>query len=194
MFLHKDQIEISDVYGQANRQPFLMDTTDGLKWVVATEPWGQSYGIFKIFLVDAFSGRIDLLELDEEMTLTGPVRVVSYVRKNFPTIDWSTSQVIEPRPYTRDGVLYWMLSITPMDFAGVSYTVLVNSETNEVYGFQKDDELLAFLKGEETAREIPPESSGSSGSAYIEDKTRDAILQKIQDIENELALLRRMLG
>ncbi|GAG21429.1 unnamed protein product, partial [marine sediment metagenome] len=131
-FLHKDQIEISDVYGLANRQPFLMPTEQGLKWIIATEPYGESYGVFKIFLVDALTGKIDMLELDEDQTLTGPVRVISYVKKKFPRIDWSTTGIVEPRPFIINGKLYWMLSITPRDYAGIAYTVFVNSENNEV--------------------------------------------------------------
>ncbi len=191
VFLHKDQIEISDVYGQSNRQPFLMDTSEGLKWIVATEPYGESYGVFKIFLVDAFSGKIDLLELDEDQTLTGPVRVVSYVKKQFPMIDWATSRVVEPRPYIVDGNLFWMLSITPSDFAGVSYTVLVDAATNEVIPFQDDDKLNAYLLGEEPVIEDDEEGSQED---YIEDKTREIIIEKIDDIESELAELRKLLA
>lgn len=147
-FFHKDQIEISDVYGQANRQPFLMPTVDGLKWIIATEPWGESYGVFKIFLVDALTGKIELIEMNEDKTLTGPVRVISYVKKKFPIIDWATASVIEPRPYAIDGKLYWELSITPRDFAGISYTVFVNSLNNEVLAFENDKGVYAFVKGE----------------------------------------------
>jgi len=147
-FLHEDQIEISDVYGQQNRQPFLMPTVDGLKWIIATEPWGESYGVFKIFLVDALTGKIELIEMDEEETLTGPVRVISYVKKKFPIIDWATASVIEPRPYVIDGKLYWELSITPWDFAGISYTVFVNSANNKVFAFENDQGAHAFVKGE----------------------------------------------
>ncbi|NQV09048.1 hypothetical protein HQ529_04310 [Candidatus Woesearchaeota archaeon] len=151
-FLHEDQIEISDVYGQSNKQPFLMPTEDGLKWIIATEPWGESYGVFKIFLVDALTGKIEMIEMDEEKTLTGPVRVVSYVKKKFPIIDWATASVIEPRPYVIDGNLYWELSITPRDFAGISYTVFVNSMNNEVLAFEDDEGVYAFVTGEKVVQ------------------------------------------
>lgn len=146
-FLHKDQIQISDVYGQGNKQPFIMPTKEGLKWIIATEPYGLSYGVFKIFSVDAVTGKIDMLELNEDDTLTGPFKVVSYVKKKFPTIDWQSARIIEPRPYIIKGKLYWMLSITPNDFAGVSYTVLVDSTDNKVISFESDEEIASFIKG-----------------------------------------------
>jgi len=145
-FLHKDQIEISDVYGQENKQPFLMPTSSGLKWIIATEPYGESYGVFKIFLVDAHNGKIDMLELNEDQTLTGPVRVISYVKKKFPRIDWSTTRIVEPRPFVIDSKLYWMMSITPKDFAGITYTVFVNSENNEVIAFDNDKGVYNFIR------------------------------------------------
>ena len=181
---HKDQIEISDVYGQFNRQPFLMPTVEGLKWIIATEPYGKSYGIFKIFLVDALTGKIDLLELNEDETLTGPVKVISYVKKKFPRIDWSNARIVEPRPYVINGKLYWMLSITPIDFAGISYTVFVNSEDNEVIAFDNDRDVYDFVtKGIITEQIIEKE----------EEVTKEEnVKELIEDIENKLEELKKL--
>ena len=176
-FLHKDQIEISDVYGSANRQPFLLPTEDGLKWIIATEPYGESYGVFKIFLVDAITGKIDMLELDEDQTLTGPVRVISYVKKKFPRIDWSTTRIVEPRPFVVNNKLYWMLSITPNDFAGITYTVFVNSENNEVIAFDNDEGVYSFVK-QGIIKEITEDT---------EEKTKEELREeKISEIEKLL--------
>ncbi|MBU1205228.1 MAG: hypothetical protein KKE93_04950 [Nanoarchaeota archaeon] len=177
-FMHKDQIEISDVYGQENRQPFLMPTVDGLKWILATEPYGESYGVFKIFVVDAVTGQIDMLEMDEDKTLTGPVRVVSYVKKQFPRIDWTEARIIEPRPYVVNGKLYWMLSITPADFAGISYTVFVDSENNDVLSFETDNDVLNFVsKGIITAEDKITE---------IPTKDKEEIIREIEEKLEEL--------
>jgi hypothetical protein len=183
-FLHKDQIEITDVYGQGNQQPFLMPTADGLKWIVATEPYGESYGVFKIFLVDALTGRIDMMEMNEDQTLTGPVRVVSYVKKKFPRIDWSTSRIAEPRPYVVDGSLYWMLSITPMDFAGISYSVFVNSENNEVSATQSDSDTQKFISGEPIT--IDAEEAPSEDMSQIIDEIEQR-LAKLKELVEEAA-------
>ena len=179
-FLHKDQIEITDVYGQNNQQPFLMPTVDGMKWMVATEPYGRSYGVFKIFVVDALTGRIEMLELDEDSTLTGPVSIVSYVKKKFPTIDWGTARIIEPRPYIIHGELYWMLSITPYDFAGITYTVLANAGTNEIIGFVSDADVEAFVM-----RGVYTQSDQLSDNS-------PAIRRKISEIEEKLAELKSL--
>jgi len=184
-FMHKDQIEISDVYGQANRQPFLMPTSNGLKWIIATEPYGESYGVFKIFLVDALTGKIDMLELNEDQTLTGPVKVVSYVKKRFPNIDWSSSRIIEPRPFVIKGKLYWMLSITPNDYAGIAYTVFVNSENNEVIAFDNDVDVYDFVK-QGNAKKREAEHIKTS-------KTKEELRkEKIEEIENLLKELKNI--
>jgi len=181
-FLHEDQIEITDVYDQSNRQPFLMPTVDGLKWIIATEPYGESYGIFKIFLVDALSGKIDVLELNEDQTLTGPVRVVSYVKKKFPTIDWSTAKVVEPRPYVINGSLYWLLSITPSDFAGISYTLFINSFNNEVITFENDEDVYKFIEQGLGLEEEPKKES--------EEEKRDKLIREIEEKLEELKKLK----
>jgi hypothetical protein len=197
-FFHKDQIEIADVYGQANHQPFLMPTEQGLKWMIATEPYGKSYGVFKIFLVDALTGNIEVLHLEDEKTLTGPVRVVSYIMQKFPIIDWSSSRIVEPRPYVINKTLYWMLSITPNDYAGIAYTVFVNSETNEVYAFQKDEEIIEFIKGNtlitptdiilDNTTETPKitETTNKSEKELIDEKIIqiEDLLKEIKEITN----------
>lgn len=93
-------IQIQDV-ADGNRQPFLMATESGLNWFVSTEPYGESHGIFKIFLVDAVTGRIKVYELPESQTLTGPVRATDYVRRSNPIVDWSRFRLVEPLPFVR---------------------------------------------------------------------------------------------
>jgi hypothetical protein len=150
-FIHKDQISIQDVIredGPINRQPFLMNTQDGLKWFISTEPYGASSGIFKIFLVDAVSGRIDLLELSPESSLTGPVRVMDFARRANPQVDWSRFAMSEPLPFSKQGVLFWKLAVVPFDAAGITYQVFIDSRNNHVYQVETDEEIIAFIKGE----------------------------------------------
>ncbi len=185
-FIHEDQIEIADTYDRFNRQPFLMDTEEGLKWIVAVEPYGQSYGIFKIFFVDAVTGEMELYELGEESSLTGPVRAVDYVKQKFPTIDWYSATIVEPRPYVVDSVLYWMLSITPNDYAGVTYTVFLNSENNEMHAFQTLEEIEDFIRGG-----IVVDDDDDNETEEI---TNEIIIDKIEFIEDELEELKEMLS
>lgn len=194
-FIHEDQIELADLPGAGNQQPFLIDTEDGLKWIVATEPYGESYGVFKIFFVDAITGEVELFELNDDETLTGPVRVVSYVRSQFPTIDWSVTDVIEPRPFVKDGELFWLLSIVPVDAAGISQTVFVNAKTNEVVTFTELSEINDFIERgviveQETLKdafEDLVDTSGQDDSTKVTNDNRDEI------IEQKLAQIRSLL-
>ena len=141
---------------------------------VAVEPYGESFGVFKIFFVDAVTGKVDIYELDDTKTLTGPNRVISFARSQFPTIDWSTSLIIEPRPYIQNNELYWMLSIVPKDYAGISKTVFVNAATNKV-----------------TEEVIYGTSLTQSNTSSIDTQT---IEQRIAQVEQALAALKEALA
>jgi len=128
-----------------------------------------------------------MLELNEDQTLTGPVAVVSYVKKRFPNINWQTATVLEPRPYVVNNHLYWMLSITPSDFAGISYTVFVDSTNNNVIAMESDEEIMNFIeKGvlDVSDKKGPEETSGS-----IKEQTKN----KISEIEKQLEELKELL-
>lgn len=143
-YFHEDQIEIRDV-DSANRQPFLMDTTAGLKWFVSTEPYGESRGIFKIFLVDAQTGKIDRYDLDPKDTLTGPVKATDFVRRANPTVDWNRFKMVEPLPFITGSELYWKVVVIPGDAAGIAYQAFVNSRTNDVLSMETDAQIREFV-------------------------------------------------
>lgn len=152
LFIHRDQVKVTDVEageedgdGPRNRQPFLMATREGLKWFVSAEPYGQSRGVFKVFLVDAATGRVQVLHLPPDRTLTGPTRAIDYVRRANPLVDWSRFEIIEPLPFVRDGVLYWKVVVMPQDAAGIAYQAFVDAGTNRVWEVRSDQELARFL-------------------------------------------------
>ncbi|MFZ5435129.1 MAG: hypothetical protein ACOZCF_02145 [Bacillota bacterium] len=184
LFIHRDQIQIQDVKSpiQLNRQPFLVMTTEGPMWFVGTEPYGESHGIFKIFLVNAVNGEISLFELPEDDTLTGPVRAADYVRRANPIVDWSRFHLVEPLPLIRNGSLYWKLAVIPEDAAGIAYQAFVDSRTNEVYEARTGTEVAAFLMGK------PVESVPAVGSDAQEDVIEE-IMKRLREIED---LLRRL--
>ncbi|MDO8424455.1 MAG: hypothetical protein Q7S70_00765 [bacterium] len=157
MFRHEDQIEIPSVglpgagYRQ-NEMPFLLPTELGQKWFVAAVPWGAE-GIYRIFLIDAITGSIDLYVLPKDSALIGPNRARGYITRAYPYFDWDKFYVLEPRPIMRAETLYWMFTVTPTNFAGVTDTVLVNSRSNEVLSFgSSNKDLLRFLRGENTGK------------------------------------------
>ena len=178
LFIHEDQIQIQDVRGPAsevNRQPYLMDTAVGLKWFISAEPYGASHGIFKIFLVDAVTGEIGVYHLPSDETLTGPVRVVDYVRRSNPVVDWSRFNSVEPLPFIRNDTLFWKLTVIPNDAAGIAYQVFVDAATNHVLELGSQEEVMAFLHGELDA---------SEAAAAVDTPT--AIVKSIQEKLREI--------
>lgn len=194
-FFHDDQIEVTDVDGQFNKQPFLLNTNDGLKWVIATEPYGQSYGVFKIFFIDAVSGKTELYELNESQTLTGPVKVISYVRAQYPQIDWFTNVVVEPRPYFAHNRLFWMVSIVPHDFAGIFKTVLVDAATNQVLEYDGTDSYLQNLKETYVAPNIDENADAfNQSNAPVQKTVTITEREKQAEIDRKIQQIETLLG
>ena len=180
-FIHNDQIDIQDISYQ-NRQPFLMDTSDGLKWFISTEPYGESHGIFKIFLIDAVNGYMEKYELPLKETLTGPMKARDFVRKENPRVDWSKFKMVEPLPFITNNILYWKLAVIPDDAAGIAYQAFVNSKTNDVLKFNTDEEIQNFIK-----MGIKTESTSSVGNVTkTNDETIEQIKQKLKEIDDLL--------
>ena len=187
LFIHEDQIQIqdvSDVGPRVNRQPYLMDTSEGLKWFISAEPYGQSHGIFKIFVIDAKTGKIEIFELPEDQILTGPVKSADYVRRSNPIVDWNRFGSVEPLPFIRDQRLYWKLTVIPADSAGIAYQAFVDAHTNDVYEFVEEQDVQAFLKGEIELEEIETVAPTKEG---IVDQLREKF-REIEDLFEQLEL------
>lgn len=183
LFIHEDQIQIQDVRSsvQINRQPFLLLTGDGPVWFVGTEPYGESHGIFKIFIVDAVTGELFVHELPEADTLTGPVRAADYVHRANPVIDWSRFSLVEPLPIILNGTLYWKLAVIPSDGAGIAYQAFVDSRTNQVFEARSEAAITAFLAGQA----LP----GSWGEGTTDGGGQDELIREIREKLRELERL-----
>lgn len=144
-FHHEDEIEITDITNQGNQQPFLMKTQQGLKWIISVEPYGQAHGIYRIYLLDARTGEIEMKRYSGEEI--GPVKAGDYTRKNHPEVDWSQFQTIEPIPVTPNGELYWEVRVTPYDGSGISYIAFVDPLSGDVVECRTDAEVTAFIEG-----------------------------------------------
>ena len=185
LFIHEDQIKIQDVLGpRANRQPYLMSTEEGLKWFLSAEPFGASHGIFKIFLVDAVSGEIEMYELPTDRTLTGPVRAVDYVRRSNPVVDWSRFDSVEPLPFVRNGELMWKLVVIPDDAAGIAYQVFVDAATNDVIELRSEDDVRRFVAGLDVHLE-PRDPSGTASRGDLINLIRERLLE-LESLISEL--------
>jgi hypothetical protein len=179
--IHEDQIEIRDVV-EYNRQPYLMDTEEGLKWFISTEPQGESHGVFKIFLTDAITGEIEMYELPIEETLTGPLKATDFVRQENPTVDWTRFKIVEPLPFITKNILYWKVVVIPYDAAGIAYQAFVNSKTNDVVQAESDADIQLFIKTGETGVEIPE-------TVATKEDTIKNIQEKLKEIEDLIGTL-----
>ena len=173
LFIHEDQIQIQDVADvgpRVNRQPYLMDTEEGLKWFISAEPYGASHGIFKIFVIDAKTGEFELYELPEDDILTGPVKSVDYVRRSNPIVDWNRFDSVEPLPFVANQRLFWKLTVIPADSAGIAYQAFVDAHTNDVFEFTSEDDVASFVRGEMDLEEVETIAP-----------TRDVVIDEIRD-------------
>lgn len=160
-FFHEDELELANVPGHGNDQPFTVMTERGITYVLAAEPAGDSSGVYQIWTVDARSGEMERLKVSQQSAMLGPGRATTYVRQANPRIDWDRMDPIEPLPTVTDGSLYWKVPVVPTDSAGVSYTAFVNADTGTVTEVQTDDELRAFVAGADVGTE---RGNGSAGN------------------------------
>jgi|GEM_PF-6301910 len=155
------KIEIPVLPGKV-QIPYFLPMEDGSYQYLATvEPDGEAHSLMRVYFVNAQTGERLVYRYDvpnRPKNLQGPQKVISYV-KALPNYVWlegegsgetGTYRIVEPRPVTPQGQdhLFWMLSITPADYASVVATVFVDSATNVVHGpFKNREETFAFLQG-----------------------------------------------
>lgn len=153
-FLHENQLEVADVPGFDNDQPFMILTEDNPELFVATEPYGEASGLFEIWTIDAVSGQYEVFRLDRDKGLIGANRAVNFVRQANSRVNWADKDSdtgfspIEPLPVIVDDKLYWQVRVVPLDSAGIAFTSFVDAETSNVYTAQNDRDIVNFLKGE----------------------------------------------
>lgn len=146
-FYHEDQFEIADVPGDRNSQPFLVLTQEGMKYVVAVEPFGNAQGIYQIWIVDARFGNVQRYRTSLQDAMLGPAKAAQYVRKEDRQTDWDRFTPSEPLPVVQNDTLFWNIRVQPNDSSGVAYTALVDAQSAEVTGFEDTESLRAFLRG-----------------------------------------------
>lgn len=201
-FTHRDQVEVPKIEGAENQMPYLIPTALGPQWFIACEPYGPAYGIFKAIYVDARTGQVRLMEFPVDSSLVGPNRAMSYARTAFPEFNWFTQGdkesygriiTLEPRPVIRSGRLYWMVSITSVDFAGVSRTLLIDASNDSKAGstryFLSPDELKLFLAGKFEGY-LPsgeaPRATSVSAPADISKLTNQQLIELLKSVAAEL--------
>ncbi|MEI6267034.1 MAG: hypothetical protein WCP14_04060 [bacterium] len=183
-FLHKNETEIVSLEG--DETIIHASTKEGFKQIVVAEPYGRSYGIYKIFIIDATTGAREIIEYNQSSQLTGPIAAADYIRKSFPTYNWNNFTLSEPRPMNIRGDLYWLLSVIPNDSAGIATTVLLDAKTNKVTEVKTEEELKLFITGQ------PVEVKTESTNANTKDSNTE-INTKIDQIINDLNSLKKSL-
>lgn len=181
-FLHKNQIETVSLPG--SEEILHASTTEGLKQMVVAEPYGSSYGIYKIFLFDATTGKREVIQYDQNSQLTGPVAAADYIKREFPTYSWDAFSLAEPRPIKVGGDLNWLLSIIPNDAAGIAKTVLFDAKTNKVVGVDTEAQFKAYLESGVIATgstAVPPTTS-TDNNAQIKSKI-DEIQKQVDELK-----------
>lgn len=157
---HEEQINIPDIPGDNNDQPFTVVTEDGIRYVVAAEPWGDSSGILEIWMADARTGEMVVRQWDPQDTQVGPERAMNYVRQEHPLWDWNELRPAEPIPTFIDGQLHWnvrVITSAPL-VRGASF---VNANTGEVTTFRQDSDVRTFVRegqGEGIVNQTPNET------------------------------------
>lgn len=146
-FTHEDQLEIADVPGQGNEQPFTVTTGEGITYVVAAEPWGDAAGIYQIWTIDARTGEMARFKTDIQSAMLGPRKAANFVEQDNPRVNWGSMSPSEPLPVVRNGTLYWEVRVVPNSGAGVTYTAFVNADTGNVIRYRGDDRIKAFIRG-----------------------------------------------
>lgn len=157
-FYYENELEITDVSGQGNEQPFLIKTTEGLEWFISTEPHGEAHGIYRVYMVDARTGDIQFVKYSGEEI--GPVKACDYARKAEPQVDWYDSESesgrfipVEPIPIVVENKLWWEVRIVPKDGSGIAYVAFVDTITGQVVECGTDEEINTFLKTPPTEEE-----------------------------------------
>lgn len=205
---HTDQIRIPTLDYSDNQMPYLLPTDEGLQWVVVAEPASASYAIHSMFIIDAVTGQLSVYRVPLDTNLLGPDRAWEYVKAEFPSYDWVTSdtnaghtgniQLIEPRPVVNKGELYWMVTITTKDYAFSSdkpSTVLVNSRTTEVTSFFSEQELVDFLYGSTDADTDTDTDAGSGTETPVEIPSDiNQLLDDIESLRTEISTLQAQMG
>jgi hypothetical protein len=146
-FTHRDQLEIADLPGEGNDQPFTVTTSEGITYVVAAEPWGDASGIYQLWTIDGRTGEMTRFRTDVQNAMLGPRKAANYVEQDNPRVNWGSMSPSEPLPVVRNGTLWWEVRVVPDSSAGVTYTAFVNADSGNVVRYTSDEDVSAFIAG-----------------------------------------------
>jgi hypothetical protein len=185
-FTHNDQAELNDPDDAVNKMPYLLPTNEGVVWFNGFKPHGNAQSIYKIQFIDARTGAVSIYNIPSVNNWIGPNKAIQFVKTAFPTLEWAENiKAIEPRPIVHQGVLYWQISITNSQFAGLSKTALVNCDTQQVISFDNLKGLNDFLTskmGEPVAKTITVAPSFTLAAYNTSTMTDRPLLEQMETI------------
>ena len=143
---HRGEIELAEVPGEGNEQPFFVLSADGPRYVVAVEPYGDAQGLREVWTVNPRSGTYERFVPNE--SLVGARKATDFVRQDadLSRLAWGSFTPAEPVPIVVDGRLWWAVRIVPNDGSGVSYVAFVNARTTDVRAFSTTEGVERFLR------------------------------------------------
>ncbi len=187
---HKDQCQVADVPSEGNKFPYFI-TTEGLgpQWFLALEPWGSTYGLKMILLIDARTGHIRLWQKKKTDTVIGAVKALEYIKSNsyFQNVKWYEGGdnggggfiVIEPLPVFRNGEFWWKATVTRLNKIAITNIAFISAmNPQNVVIVKNSDEAYQFIRGEKIL-------SATSTEKIIDFSTAiSQIDRQIRELEN----------
>jgi hypothetical protein len=179
------KIDIPTLPGD-NQMPYLIKGADGHNYdVVTAEPAGPSHSIFRVYSIDMFSGERSVFEFDrDKQGLLGPAAAISN-GSSISGINWihetkdgevGNFRLIEPIPVTRDGKLYWKMTMTQRAYSNVASTIVVNpaKTSDNTLKFDSRADFMAWLNGHETVQPSAATSATATDLVQMRELYRKA--------------------
>jgi len=159
-----DVIELSKTQNKNNKQPFTIQTQDGLQYITSVEPAGDANGVISIYSMDAQTGEATVKHYEEDSALRGPRKAVDAIMAHPDLSRLNDVSPVEPIPVTFNDTLYWQVRIVPDSASSITYIGFFNAETEEVTLVQTTEDTRAFLTGNiEEGTSTSPESNEPNG-------------------------------
>lgn len=201
-FINREgKIEVPELPG-GNQMPFVVVSNGGVPYgLVTAEPSGESEAIFRIYAVDLTTGSFTFLEYDASEGLIGPRAAIDRARSSLSGYVWVEDmtcdearelgdsgglqgfRVLEPRPITKKGVLYWLVTVTSQKCVGVSETLVVNSASGNVSQFDDRQTFTAWLGG--STYHQPDSSSSTTTESQFDELSviKDLLTEALERLE-----------
>lgn len=183
---HRGEIELADVPGEGNQQPFFVLSQEGPRYVVAVEPYGEAQGLREVWTVNPRTGGYERYTPNE--SLVGARKATDFVRQDadLSRLSWESFRPAEPVPVVVDGRLWWEVRIVPNDGSGVSYVAFVNAQTTDVRAFSTTEGVEQFLRSNASVSgTIGPNTSatgdGGDGNSASSGDGREIVIERVNE-------------